>query len=208
MHAAGIQIRKRNVGDLCDLSLQAERALHDVGRVQVRTDLVNRLCRWGRRGYHRRDGISRIGHDVLLLCHAVQPIRIEDQVLGETVVEQAKTAAQYGFWRALSPTADAPGKTEPWRPVPMIVNRVLRFKTQPTAHRESGTHLPVILYVQSGIHHSDWHGGRRAAGCCIDRKLARSKTVVSREAGKDIRAIESSAGRIDLVNRPQTPSEF
>ena len=48
VHAARIQIRNRDVGDFCDLPLQAERGLHDVGRVQTRIDLVDRLCRWRR----------------------------------------------------------------------------------------------------------------------------------------------------------------
>src|ERR1019366_5445297 len=120
----------------------------------------------------RRIGIGRIGYNVLLLRHAVQTVGIEDQILGEAFVKQPKTGAQYGFRGALPASAYAPGNTEPRRPVRMIVNRVLRFKAQTTAQREVRTHLPVVLHVQSRIHHRDGYTGSAAAGGCIDGILA------------------------------------
>jgi len=165
-------------------------------------------------------GWARLG--ILLLGDAIQAVRIQNQVLGEAVVEQAKPAAQYGFRRALSSSANAPGKAEPGRPVAMIVNGVLRFKAQSAAEGEIGTNLPVILHVQPGIHHGDRHCGHRAAGRLIERKLRRSLDLgaraarrqslhrrgVVRDAGESERAIESGARSIDFVNRPQTPAEF
>ncbi len=146
--------------------------------------------------------ISRIVYDVLLLRHAVQTVRMQDQILVESVVEQAKTAAQHGFRRVLSPSADTPRKAQPWRPVRMIVNRVLGFKAQAAAQRESGTHLPVILYVQSGIHHRHRHGGRCAARA-IDEELAGHKSLVILIRRKGIGAIESGVRGVDLMNCPQ-----
>src|SRR5260370_30665458 len=99
-------------------------------------DLINRLCRWRQRIHRRRSRISRTGHYVLLLGHAVQTVCIQNQVLVEAVVEQAKTAAQHGLWRALATSAYAPCKAEARCPVAMIVNRVPRFQTQPTSPRD------------------------------------------------------------------------
>jgi hypothetical protein len=143
-------------------------------------------------------GITGSDTHVLLLGYAVQAVRIENQVLGEAVVEQAKAAAQHGFRRALSSSANAPGKAEPGRPVGMIVNRVLRFKAQAAAQREVGTHLPVILHVQPGPPR-DRHGGRRAAG----RRSSVNWLGVGRAAAdppwrsprKGVGAVESGAGQ-------------
>src|ERR1019366_7078414 len=131
-----------------------------------------------------------------------------DQILGEAVVKQPKTGAQYGFRGALPASAYAPGNTEPRRPVRMIVDCVLRFKAQAAAQREVGTHLPVLLHVQSRVHHCDGYTGSAAAGGCIDGILAWSSTVVIPEAREGICAIESGAGHIDFVNCPQAPTEF
>ena len=95
----------------------------------------------------------------------------------------------------------------------MIVNCILRFKAQASAQRDVRTHLPVILYVQAGIHHGDRHGGDRAAVGCIERKLGgqrlRSATCeilhgdrVSLYGGEGEGAIKSGAGSIDFVNGP------
>ena len=72
----------------------------------------------------------------------------------------------------------------------------------------------TFLYVQSGIHYGDGHGGRHATVGCIDGilnwvgKLGQAATSGTRRARKGVGAIESGAGRADLVNCPQSPSEF
>ena len=90
----------------------------------------------------------------------------------------------------------------------MIVNCVLGFKAQAAAESEIGTHLPVILYVQSRIHHRDRHIGRRAARGGIHGILTRHAIGEIRETCKRIGTIESSAGHTEFVNRAESPSEF
>ncbi len=224
VHAARIQIRNRNVGDLCELSLQAERGLHDVGRVQSRSDLINRRGRLRRQSVHRRhvrEKIYSTRHGILLLGDPVQTVRIQHVVLTEAIVEQPEATAQHGFRCALASPADAPRKTDARGPIRMIVNRVLGFKAQTGAERESGTHLPIILHVQTGIHHGSRHGGNGIAGGQrrIELKLSRAcrrravgeslqSGLVSQKVREGEAAVEISARRVDFANCPQPSSEF
>ena len=100
------------------------------------------------------------------------PIRIQDQVFAETIVEDAKTAAQHGFRRALSFSSDAPRKSDARCPVVMVVDSGLCLKTQTVAQRERGAHLEVILHVETGIDHAGAGTiGPASAGALTDRKL-------------------------------------
>src|SRR5271155_5185517 len=138
MHAAGVQIGYGGVRDFGDLAFHAERRLHDVGRVQIMIDLID-CRRWQRSQWRRgriRDG-DRIGcgrsQDVLLLNLAVLAVGVQNQVLSEAIVEESKTAAQHCLRGVLAASAEAPGETEPWRPVSVIVDAALRFKAQAAA---------------------------------------------------------------------------
>src|SRR5271163_2006046 len=97
----------------------------------------------------------------------------------------------------------------------MIVNSVLGFEAQPAAKREVGTHLPIVLYVQSRIHHGDRNARGYAAGGSVNRELQWSthwqtlqRVRVSREIDEGVRAIESGVGDVGFVNGSQASAEF
>src|SRR5262249_25814240 len=85
---------------------------------------------------------------------AVKPLRVQDQALAKTVVENSEAGANDGFGRGVLFAAQTPGKTHARREVPMVLDSGLRFKAQTIAERHVRTKSPIVFGVETGIHKS------------------------------------------------------
>src|ERR1700730_9134535 len=145
MLAVRIYVRNGHSGALCNLPLYADSRLHGQGRSQAGSNLVTR-----RRGLAVRTGVRT--NDGLQLGKAVQPLRLEDEVVRETVVENSEAGTQYGFRCRLFPSAsETPGKTDARSEIAMVVDVILGFKAQAKAERHVGTNPPIILSIEARV---------------------------------------------------------
>src|SRR5207302_1152917 len=76
----------------------------------------------------------------------------------------------------------APGDSNAWRPIPVIVDAVLSLEAQAAAEGDVGAQAPIILGIQAGVEVGDLSAGSTGFRRSRNRKLLR------RCPGRQIRA--------------------
>ena len=134
VEAARVEIGGRQGRRFRQLPLHADRTLQACRARAAwdQSDNMRREC-WLRNrsgcSWTLRRETSGIVDDELLLHDAIHAIGLQDLLGLKAIVENSKAAADDNFWRGAS-SADSPGKSQARRPVAVIMNVILGFKTQ------------------------------------------------------------------------------
>src|SRR5262249_54537229 len=111
-------------------------------------------------------------HDELLLRGSIQSLRLHQQGLIESIVENTPASAQHGFRLAFRSWIDSPRKSDAWSDLGGIVDLILGFQSQGVDKRNIRSDFPLVLRVESQIRISV-HGCGLAAR---KRELRRAQT--------------------------------
>src|ERR1700758_2438277 len=89
-------------------------------------------------------------NDKKLFIRSIQAIRLQDQILWDPVIKDAKTGPQYRFG-SRSTLADAPGDSNARRKIGMVVDVGLRLIPQSITQGKIRPELPVVFGIKTDI---------------------------------------------------------